>query len=307
MQFGGFVLRRVARALLTVFGSVTLVFLVLQFAGDPVATLLPSEAGAEDFARMRAELGLDRPFHEQYLRTLTGSLTGDFGYSFRLKQPAAALVLGRLQATLQLTLGAFVVGLLLAVPLGVLAARYRNSWFDVAASGLSFVGFSIPSFWLGTMAIIIFAVQLRWLPTSGIGTWKHLVLPVLTLAAWPLGQLMMLVRAEMLGVLSEDYIRAARAKGVGETRVVFVHALRNATISLITMLGLLLGQLLGGAIVTETVFAWPGMGRLAITAIFDRDWPLVQASVVYTVLIFVGINLLVDLLYTVLDPRLRFS
>jgi ABC-type dipeptide/oligopeptide/nickel transport system permease component len=157
------------------------------------------------------------------------------------------------------------------------------------------------------MAIIIFAVQLRWLPTSGIGTWKHLVLPVLTLAAWPLGQLMMLVRAEMLGVLSEDYIRAARAKGVGETRVVFVHALRNATISLITMLGLLLGQLLGGAIVTETVFAWPGMGRLAITAIFDRDWPLVQASVVYTVLIFVGINLLVDLLYTVLDPRLRFS
>jgi peptide/nickel transport system permease protein len=307
MLLVGYFLRRLVRAAFTLFGCVTIVFVVLQFAGDPVATILPSEAGAEDFARMRAELGLDRPLHEQYLRMLGGAFTGDFGSSFRLKQPAAGLVLDRLQATLQLTLGAFGLGLLLAVPLGVLAARYRNTWFDTIVSSASFLGFSIPSFWLGTMAIIVFAVQLRWLPTSGIGTWQHLVLPVATLAAWPLGQLMMLVRAEMLGVLGEEYIRVARAKGVGEGRVVFVHALRNATISLVTMLGLLVGQLLGGAIVTETVFAWPGMGRLAISAIFDRDWPLVQASVVYTVLIFVGINLIVDMLYTLLDPRMRLT
>jgi peptide/nickel transport system permease protein len=307
MPLLGYFLRRLLRAALTLFGCVTLVFIVLQFAGDPVATILPSEAGAEDFARMRAELGLDRPLPEQYARMLGGVVTGDFGSSFRLKQPAAGLVLDRLEATLLLTLGAFAIGLLLAVPLGVLAARYHNSLFDILVSSGSFLGFSTPSFWLGTMAIIVFSVQLRWLPTSGMGTWKHLVLPIVTLAAWPLGQIMILVRAEMLGVLNEEYIRAARAKGVREPRVVFVHALRNATISMITMLGLLLGQLLGGAIVTETVFAWPGLGRLAITAIFDRDWPIVTASVVYTVLVFVGINLLVDMLYTVLDPRIRLT
>ena len=161
MLLVGYFLRRLVRAAFTLFGCVTIVFVVLQFAGDPVATILPSEAGAEDFARMRAELGLDRPLHEQYLRMLGGAFTGDFGSSFRLKQPAAGLVLDRLQATLQLTLGAFGLGLLLAVPLGVLAARYRNTWFDTIVSSASFLGFSIPSFWLGTMAIIVFAVQLR--------------------------------------------------------------------------------------------------------------------------------------------------
>ena len=302
-----YLLRRLFRLILTTLACITLVFIVLQFAGDPVSVLLPSEASQEDRVRLRQELGLDRPIYEQYGQLLVGVVQADFGDSFRLKQPAGKLVLERLPATLQLIGLSFVVGLMIAIPLGVLAAYYRDSPFDWIASTFSFLGFSIPSFWLGLMAIILFAVNLRWFPTSGTGTWKHFVLPVLTLATWLIGQVTTITRSEMINVLNEDYLRTARAKGLSETVVVLIHAFKNASLAILTLVGLMLGQLLGGAIVTEIVFAWPGMGRLAITAIFDRDWPVVQASVIYTVIVFIFINLVVDLLYSVLDPRIELD
>jgi peptide/nickel transport system permease protein len=299
--------RRLLRLVFTTLACITVVFIVLQFAGDPVAVLLPSEATQEDRVRLRRELGLDLPLHEQYGQLLLGVAKADFGDSFRLKQPAGKLVLERLPATLQLIGLSFLVGLMIAIPLGVLAAYYRNSPLDWIASTFSFLGYSIPSFWLGLMAIILFAVHLRWFPTSGTGTWKHLVLPVVTLATWLIGQVTAITRSEMINVLNEDYLRTARAKGLHEPVVVLIHAFKNASLSILTLVGVLLGQLLSGAIVTEIVFAWPGMGRLAITAIVDRDWPVVQASVIYTVIVFIVINLIVDLLYSVLDPRIEFD
>ena len=297
--------RRFLRALVTVWGCVTLVFIALQFAGSPVATLLPSEADFETYKALEGQLGLDRPLHEQYIDMLVGIPRGDFGISFRLQQPAGELVLDRLVATMKLVGLSFLVAVTLSIPIGLSAAWYKDTAYDFLITSFSFLGFSIPSFWLGAIAIILFAVNLKWLPTSGMGSWKHFVLPVTTLAAWPLGQLVMLIRSEMVAVLGEDYIRTARAKGVKESSVMLIHAFKNASIAVLTMTGLILGQLMGGVIVTEIVYAWPGMGRLAVTAIFDRDWPVVQASVIYAVIVFVAINLTVDLLYSVLDPRIR--
>ncbi len=304
---GKFLIRRLAGTVIVLLGVSTIVFFVLRFTGDPVAMLAPPQSTQADLDHYRHLLGLDRPVPVQYLDFLSGAARGDLGTSFFYGEPVRTLVLERLPATLQLTLASIIVALILAIPLGVVAAVKRNSWIDTVASGFSFLGMAIPVFWLGEMLIILFAVRWHILPTSGYGSWRNLILPVITLGTYPLAQFTRIVRSEMLEILSQDYIRTARAKGLSNVTVLFRHALSNASISLLTMVGINVSALLGGAILTETVFGWPGLGRLVIQAIEYRDFPLVQGAVLFIAFVTVAINLAVDLLYGVMDPRMRLS
>jgi peptide/nickel transport system permease protein len=302
-----YVLGRIGGGVVAIWAVATVVFVILRVTSDPASLLLPLEATQEDIARLKSSLGLDQPLPVQYARFIGGAATGNFGLSFRYQEPAMKLVLERLPATLELASLALLLALVISVPLGILSAVRRDSVFDYVASFLSFLGFAVPVFWLGTMLIILFSVQLRWLPTSGRGGPEQLVLPVLTLATWPLGQFTRLVRSEVLSVLGEDYVRTARAKGLTEWLVLTRHALKNASISLLTLAGIILGALLGGAIITETIFGWPGMGRLAVQSIQNRDFPVIEATVIFMAGIFVVLNLVVDLLYGALDPRVSLS
>lgn len=300
-----YLLSRLAQALLVLLGVSLVVFLLLRLApGDPARALLPEGASAEDLAAVRAQLGLDQPLPVQYARFLGGALRGDLGSSIMQDRPALELVLARLPATLQLTAAAFAVALAVAVPVGILAAVRRDSWLDYVSSGLALIGQSMPVYWLGLLLILVFAVRLRWLPTSGYGL-RQIVLPAIALGAGLMALATRLVRSGMLETLAEDYVRTARAKGLSERLVLLRHAFRNTLIPLVTVLGLQFGTLLGGAVVTETVFSWPGVGTLAITAIAQRDYPIVQAVVLVVSACFVGINLAVDMLYAAIDPRVR--
>jgi peptide/nickel transport system permease protein len=300
-----YLLRRTVGAIVTILVIATIVFLLLRVTTDPASALVTAEATQEQIAAVRTRLGVDKPIPVQYVDFLSGIVTGRMSPSYRSSQPAMQLVLERVPATFTLAATALALALLIAFPLGVLSAVYQNSIIDYAASFIAFLGFAVPAFWLGSMLVIIFGVQLRAFPTSGSGTPEHLILPTLTLAMWPLGQLTRLIRSELLNVLSDDYVRTARAKGLRESVVVVRHALRNALLPVVTLIGLLVGGLLSGAVVTETIFAWPGIGRLALEATLNRDLPLIEASVVLIAIIFVGINLLVDLLYAVIDPRIE--
>ncbi len=302
-----YILSRVGGGLVAVWAVATVVFVILRLTSDPTTLLLPLDATQEDIARLKRSLGLDQPVPVQYVRFITGAATGNFGISFRYQEPAMKLVLERLPASLELASLAMLLALVVAVPLGILSAVRRNSVFDHVASFVSFLGFAVPVFWLGTMLIIIFSVQLRLLPTSGRGEPAQLILPVLTLSTWPLGQLTRLVRSDMLAVLGEDYIRTARAKGLSEQLLLVRHALKNAAIPLLTLASIIFGTLLGGAIITETIFGWPGMGRLAIQSIQSRDFPVIEATVIFMAGLFVLLNLIADLLYGVLDPRIRLG
>lgn len=302
-----YLVRRVAIGVLTILTVASVVFVVLRVTADPVSAILPSYATAADEALLRARLGLDKPIGVQYVSFLRGLATGDLGTSFRLGVPVKDLIVERLPATIQLVATATAVAVAFAVPAGVLAAVYRRSIWDALVNILSFLGISVPVFWLGIMMMIVFAVNLHWLPTSGMGSWRHLVLPALSLAVWPFSELTRVLRTELLDVLGEDFIRTARAKGLSTFRIHFKHALRPVAVPFITIAGLTLGALLGGAIVTETVFAWPGMGQLVVQAVSGRDFPLVQAAVVYFSAIYVVVNLLVDVFYTVFDPRIRYQ
>ena len=304
---GRFLIRRLLGALIVVIGVSTIVFVVLRFTGDPVALLAPPESSKEDLEAYRRLLGLDKPVPVQYVEFMRGLATGDLGESFRYSEPVTRLVLERLPATIQLALAAIIFALAFAIPLGVLAAVKRDSIFDTVASIFAFVGMAMPVFWLGQMLIILVAVRLNVLPTSGYGSWQHLILPMVTLGTYPLAQFTRLVRSEMLEILRQDFIRTAHAKGLRSMTILFRHALSNAGISLVTLVGLNVGVLLGGAIITETIFAWPGLGRLVVQAIEFRDFPLIQGAVIFIALITVGINLIVDLLYGILDPRTRLS
>jgi len=299
------ILLRFIGALATVFVVVTLVFVALRVSGDPAQMLVPIDAGLEEKARLRQALGVDQPLEVQYLRFLAGIPRLEMGISFRYGEPAMRLVLQRLPATIQLAVSALGMSLIVAMPLGVISAVRRNSPVDHAVSFLAFLGYSSPQFWTGIMLVILFAVYLGWLPTSGRGGLEHLVLPALTLATRPLGQFVRMVRSEMLEVLGKDFVRTARAKGLTERRVLYQHALRNAAIPVVNLAGLNLGQFLAGTILVETVFAWPGMGRLAVQAVNFRDFPLVQASVVVIGIGFVTINFLVDVVCSFVDPRVR--
>ena len=298
--------RRLWGLLAVLLGVATVAFVVLRLTGDPVQMMLPPEQTTpEQVAHLRHLLGLDRPVWVQYGEFLRNLALGNLGDSYRYGLPVAPMVLQRIPATLQLAGAAIVFATVLGVPLGILAAVRKDAPADVAASALSFLGIAVPVFWLGPMLIMVFAVRLHWLPTSGIGTWRQLLLPAVTLGMYPLAQCARLVRSEMLEVLREDFVRTARSKGVGERRVLVHHALRKASLGIVTLLGLNVGVLMGGAILTETIFAWPGIGRLIVQAISFRDFPLAQGAVVYVALITVGANFLVDLSYGLLDPRVR--
>jgi len=298
---------RLVWSVVAIWGVVTLVFVILRLSGDPAAVLLSPQGTKEEYEAIRRSLGLDLPVPAQYALFLVRSAAGNFGSSFQFGVPALGVVLERIPATLSLTGTASALIVLVAIPLGVLAAVFRNSWVDYLTSGLALLGQAAPNFWLGFMLIILFAVQLRWVPTSGRGTLAHLALPALTLALQPIAKIARLTRSEMLEVLEANYVRTAHAKGIAPARVTLGHALKNASLSIVTVLGLDIGYLLGGAIIVETVFSWPGLGRLVIEAINNRDFPVVQAAVVVIAIFVVAVNVLVDLLYAVLDPRIRLQ
>jgi ABC-type dipeptide/oligopeptide/nickel transport system permease component len=255
---------------------------------------------------LNRHLGLKEPLYVQYGIFLRSVFQGDFGHSFQYRSPALLVVRERLPATLLLTLCAMVLTVISGVTIGIVAAVRRGTRYDYFGTLLAVLGQSLPNFWLGIMLVLLFGVTLRWLPTSGFQNWTYLVLPSITLAAYPTALVARLTRSSMLEILNRDYIRTGRAKGLAERAVVLRHALRNATIPVLTVIGLQIGTLLGGAVITESVFAWPGMGKLVVDAIYFRDFPVVQTVLIISATIFVLINLLVDALYTVVDPRIRY-
>jgi ABC-type dipeptide/oligopeptide/nickel transport system permease component len=304
-----FVLRRLLHAVFVIWGVVTVVFFLVRLTGDPTGFLVDQTATQAEIAHVRHLLGLDRPLYVQYVDFLLAVPRGDFGTSIREKRPAMRMVLEHFwPATVELSLAAIVLSTLVAIPLGVVSATRKDTMVDHLSRVSSLFLQSMPSFWLGLVLILIFAVGLQGLlPSYGSGSLRHLILPAVTLAAAPLAQNVRLIRAGMLEVLSQDYIRTARAKGLAERLVIYRHALRNAAIPVITVTGLSLGFMLSGTIIIETVFSWPGLGRLIVQAVPGRDFPVIQAGVFVFAVIFVGINLLVDVLYTVVDPRVRLA
>jgi len=295
---------RLGAALVVALGVCTLVFLLIHLVpGDPVEAMLGESAQPADRAALRASLGLDRPLAEQYRRYLSGLLHLDLGRSFQDQRPVSEILGERLPATLKLATAALLLALLLAVPLGVFAARRRGSPLDAGAMAFSLIGVSMPNFWLGPLLILVFSLWLGWTPVSGSDDPASLVLPAVTLGTALAAILARMVRASVLEVLGEDYIRTARAKGLSEPAVLWRHALRNAWLPVLTLIGMQLGGLLGGAVITETVFAWPGVGSLLVEAIQARDFPVVQGCVLLISLVYVLVNTLTDLAYAGVDPR----
>ncbi len=299
------ILRRVLRAVAALLVVTAVVFTLLHVSGDPAYILLTPEASAEDRAAFRAEYGLDRPLWVQYGRYLGRLAQGDFGQSLSFRTPAAAVALERLPATLELTLAAMALAVLVSVPAAVLAAVRRGTLFDRALMTLTLIGQTVPTFWLGMVMILVLAVRFHLFPASGRGGVLHLVMPATALALWLTALLARVTRSEMIEALEQDYVRTARAKGLTERGIAARHALKNALLPIITVMGLQFGGLLGGAVMTETVFAWPGVGTMILDAILKKDFPVVLAGVVIVAMGFIVVNLLLDLLYTVLDPRLR--
>lgn len=300
--------RRLALSVLVLWGAVTIVFLAIRLApGDPAQMLLGATATEQEIVETRRQLGLDQSLPVQYARYLSRVIQLDFGRSPWLNQPALNAVIHRIPQTLQLTALAMAGAVVLSLPMGIAAAIRVGTLVDRAISILSLLGQSMPSFWLGIMFILVFARELRLLPSGGTGSWTHLVLPAATLALPLVGILTRLIRSGLLEVMREDYIRTAYAKGVASRSVLVRHALLNMLIPVVTVLGLQLGQLLGGAVIVETVFAWPGVGRLLVDAISNRDYALVQAAILFITSGFILINLLVDLSYGYLDPRIRIQ
>jgi peptide/nickel transport system permease protein len=301
------IVRRLGQAALVLVAVSVLSFILIYLAGDPVRALVPPDAPPEVVDNIRRGFGLDQPLYVQYVRFLERALQGDLGQSFKYRSNALELVIQRLPNTLLLAGTSIVLAVVISLPLGVLAATRRGRAVDVAATGVSMLAISTPSFWLGMVLILLFADGLRLLPASGSGGPQHLVLPTVTLAAYSVGLVTRLVRATMSEVLTQNYITVARAKGIGERELNYGHALRNCLIPTVTVLGLQFGALLGGAVVVEAVFAWPGLGWLLIQGINSRDLPLVRAAVLVIATCFVLINLVVDVLYSYLDPRIRYA
>lgn len=297
--------RRALQAVLVLLGSTLIVFFLVRLSGDPAQLMLGMSATAQDLEEFRRKVGLDQPMALQYLRFLGGMVRGDFGDSIQLGQPALGLVMQRLPATAELALASLLLSLGVAIPLGALAANRRGRPVDRAAVALAALGQAMPPYWLGLLLILTFAVWLRWLPSQGRGTAAHLVLPSITLALFFLGRTTRLMRSSMLEVLGQDYLRTARAKGLSELAILARHAFRNAAMAVVTIAGMDFSVLMGGAVITETVFAWPGVGRLVIQAIFDRDYPVVQVAVFVIAVIVVIANTLIDVVYMFLDPRIR--
>jgi len=299
------ILRRLLRAVAALLVVTAMVFTLLHLSGDPAYILLTPEATAEDRAAFRAEYGMDRPLWVQYGRYLGRLVQGDFGQSLSFRTPAVAVALERLPATLELTLAAMALAVLISLPAAVLAAVRRGTLFDRALMIFTLIGQTVPTFWLGMVMILVLAVRFHLFPASGRGSVLHLVMPATALALWLTALLARVTRSEMIEALEQDYVRTARAKGLTERGIAARHALKNALLPIITVMGLQFGGLLGGAVMTETVFAWPGVGTMILDAILKKDVPVVLAGVVLVAVGFILVNLLLDLLYTVLDPRLR--
>ena len=297
--------RQLVQLVVVIFGISVLAFTILHVLGDPVLLLLPQNAGKEEFERYRKLLGLDQPLYVQYWKFASKAVLGDFGKSWYADTPAFQLVIERMPPTIYLTLAGLAVALLIALPLGILSALKRHSWIDSLCTAIAVAGQAIPLFWLGIMLIILFAVRLKALPASGYGTWQHFLLPSFCLGAAIAPITMRLVRSGVIEVMNMEFIKTARAKGVAEPMVVIKHAFRNACIPVITVLGLQFGQLLGGAIITETVFAWPGVATLTVESIRNQDFPVVQCAVILLALVIVAVNLIVDLAVGLIDPRIR--
>jgi ABC-type dipeptide/oligopeptide/nickel transport system permease component len=297
--------RRLLHLVPTLLGVTLVVFLLVRVSGDPTQLLLPESATQEDRALFRRQHGLDQPIPIQYLRYLGAVVRGDLGRSLVDGSPAIALVLERLPATVELAVAGMLIAVLVGIPVGILSAVHRGSLLDRLAMIGVLTGQSMATFWVGILLILIFAVQLRWLPVSGREGWRHLVLPAVTLSLYMLPLLARMTRSSMLDVWRQDYVRTARAKGLRERTVIAKHMLRAALIPIVTVLGLQFGGALAGAIVTESVFAWPGVGTFVLDAIYKRDYPVVQAAVLVVATVYILTNLLVDLLYGVVDPRIR--
>ncbi|MCC7427901.1 MAG: ABC transporter permease [Alphaproteobacteria bacterium] len=300
-----FLAGRFGESALAVLGVVTIVFVVTRLLGDPAILMLPVGATPEQLASFRAELGIDRPLFTQYVDFLWDAARGDFGRSFQHNRAAFEVVLERMPATLQLAGSAIALGLIIGGGAGLIAAMNRGGVIEVFVMLLALLGQATPVFWLGLLLILFFAVDLGWFPTGGGGSFRHLVLPAVTLATFTSASIARLLRSSVIDVLREDYVRTARAKGLMPRTVVVWHIARNALIPVATMVGILAGELLGGSVVTETVFAWPGVGRVIVQAIEVKDFPVVQAGIMLIAITFVSINFVVDLLYGVLDPRIR--
>lgn len=299
------VVTRLLSSIAVLWAAVTIVFVLSRASGDPTTLLLPEDATPEQKAQLQETLGLDRPLLTQYLDYLHGLLTLDLGESLRYHEPVISLILERIPATALLAGASLAITVVVAFLAGSIAARRRGTAIDRVVMGAVLIGQSTPAFWVGILLILLFGVKLSWLPAAGYGTLAHLVLPAITLAIFSVAVVARLLRSSLVEVLGQDHVRTARAKGATETRVLLGHALRNASLPVITVLGLELGSLLGGAILTEQVFNWPGIGRLTIDAISFRDFPLVQGTVVLFALVFILVNLLVDLSYAIIDPRVR--
>ena len=297
--------RQLVQLVVVIFGISVLAFTILHVLGDPVLLLLPQNAGKEEFERYRKLLGLDQPLYVQYWKFASKAVFGDFGKSWYADTPAFRLVIERMPPTIYLTLAGLAVALLIALPLGILSALKRHSWIDNLCTAIAVAGQATPLFWLGIMLIIVFAVRLKVLPASGYGTWQHFLLPSFCLGAALAPITMRLVRSGIIEVMNMEFIKTARAKGLAEPMVVIKHAFRNACIPVITVLGLQFGQLLGGAVITETVFAWPGVATLAVESIRNQDFPVVQCAVILLALLIVAVNLIVDLTVGLIDPRIR--
>ena len=300
-------LSRLVQMIPPLFGLTIILFILIRVGGDPVAHLVEPDATAEEVALVREAYGFDRPLLEQYLKQLGLILTGDFGDSLRFRTPALPLVIERLPATLELALASIVVALLIALPAGTLSAVYQNSWLDFVVTTASTLGRAMPNFWIGIMLILVVGVQLRWLPPSGRLEPVSIILPAITLGTSIATTLARVLRSSLLEVMRRDYMTTAHAKGLRRWVVTLRHGLRNALIAVVTVFGLQMAWLLGGSVIIEEVFAWPGMGRLLLRSVLLRDLAVVQAGVLTFALVVMGTNLLVDLLYAYLDPRIRYS
>jgi len=302
-----YLIGRVLQLGLVAFGSATLVFFLLRLSGDPVLQIVGDFASAEDIEALRRALGLDVSILQQYLNMLRGIVTGDIGTSIRYNQPVTALIRTHLTATMELAAAAFLLSMLVGVLIGVLAAFRRGTMVDRSAMFLGLLGQSVPTFWLGIMLMLIFGVRLRWLPISGRGDLENLILPSLTLAGFSLARMARLTRSSVIETLHEDYIRTALSKGLGTLAILFKHALRNSAIPIVTLAGFTFTTMLGGAVVTETIFAWPGLGRLLFQAVSTRDYPLVQGCVLLLAFLTAFTMFLIDMLYAWIDPRVQYS
>ncbi|GGA20332.1 nickel ABC transporter permease [Psychrobacillus lasiicapitis] len=313
---GKYILKRLVDLLPTIFVVAIIVFVITRLIpGDPAAVMLGPQASVEDIQELRDDLGLNEPLHTQFFQYIGDLAQGDFGVSLTYNQPVISLIMDRFPNTLILAISALVIALLIGIPAGIISASKQNSVMDYTVMVISLIGVSIPIFWLGVMLVLYFSVNLGWFPATGMGTMdegfityiKHLVLPSITLATIPMATFARITRSSMLEVISQDYIKTARAKGLKEFFVIGKHAFKNALTPILTVLGMQVSALLGGAVLTETIFSWPGMGRLIVDAIDKRDFVVVQGTVLFIAIIFVLVNLLIDVLYKIVNPRVNYS